>query len=167
LGFEGEGNLLKDLAIGKQGTIVTKVISALKWQHRIKPEELAKQLGETPQATANALALVASRGLVGFDVVNQCFFHRVLPFEKELVEKMHPRLQAAKKLVEKQAVTISATQGELSKQTTSSIKSGDVNHQVIIDEESERCTCPWYAKYQGSRGPCKHVLATYLMLENK
>ena len=166
-GFSGEGNLLKDLAIGKQDNIVTKVISALKWQHMIKSEELAKQLDETPQATANALALIASRGLVGFDVVNQCFFHRVLPFEKELVEKMHPRLQSAKKLVEKQAVTISEEQGESRKQVSSTVKSGDVNHQVIIDGETERCTCPWYAKHQGNRGPCKHVLATYLMLEKK
>ena len=25
------------------------------------------------------------------------------------------------------------------------------------------CTCLWWAKYSGSRGPCKHVLATRLL----
>ncbi|MGL4942941.1 MAG: SWIM zinc finger family protein [Thermoguttaceae bacterium] len=30
-----------------------------------------------------------------------------------------------------------------------------------------KCTCPWYAKHQGERGPCKHVLAVQLMLEEK
>lgn len=23
----------------------------------------------------------------------------------------------------------------------------------------DRCTCPWYAKHRGTRGPCAHVLA--------
>lgn len=27
----------------------------------------------------------------------------------------------------------------------------------------DRCTCPWFAKHQGSRGPCKHVLAARLV----
>ncbi|MEB5696039.1 SWIM zinc finger family protein [Klebsiella aerogenes] len=34
-----------------------------------------------------------------------------------------------------------------------------VQHTVILDSVGERCTCVWYSKYQGERGPCKHVLA--------
>ena len=26
------------------------------------------------------------------------------------------------------------------------------------------CTCPWWASYAGSRGPCKHVLAVQIVL---
>jgi SWIM zinc finger len=26
----------------------------------------------------------------------------------------------------------------------------------------DRCTCPWWGKHQGNRGPCKHVLAARL-----
>ncbi len=25
------------------------------------------------------------------------------------------------------------------------------------------CTCPWYGKHHGDRGPCKHVLAVQLV----
>lgn len=164
-GFSGEGGLLKTLALEKENNIVAKVISTLKWQHKIQPDLLAKQLDETPQAICNALAVIATRGLVGFDVANQCFFHRVLPFEKELVEKMHPRLQSAKKLIEQKAVTLLTTEGQSNQKLSSSIKSGDINHQVTIEGENERCTCLWYAKHQGNRGPCKHILATYLMSE--
>lgn len=164
-GFSGEGNLLKDLAVGEQEELTARVASTLKWQQSIKPEELARQLNEKPQVVSKALALLASRGLVGFDIVNQCFFHRVLPFEKELAEKMHPRLVAAKKLIEKDAVVILDPGIKNNDAIKSSVKSSDINHQVVIDEVSERCTCPWFAKYQGDRGPCKHVLATYLALE--
>jgi len=166
-GFSGEGNLLKDLATGDREEITARVASTFKWQQSIRPEELAHQLGEETEAVSRALALLASRGLVGFDIVNQCFFHRVLPFEKELVEKMHPRLIAAKKLIEKNAVELIAKEKSSGSAIESSVKSGDINHIVTIDDENERCTCPWFAKYQGDRGPCKHVLATYLYLEGK
>ena len=29
--------------------------------------------------------------------------------------------------------------------------------------QGESCTCTWYVRYAGSRGPCKHVLATRLI----
>lgn len=164
-GFSGEGGLLKTLALDKENNIVAKVISTLKWQHKIQPDLLAKQLNETPQAIGNALAVIATRGLVGFDVANQCFFHRVLPFEKELIEKMHPRLQSARKLIEQKAVTLLTIKGQSNQKLSSSIKSGDINHHVTIEGENERCTCLWHAKHQGNRGPCKHILATYLMSE--
>ncbi|MDR1187609.1 MAG: SWIM zinc finger domain-containing protein [Bifidobacteriaceae bacterium] len=28
-----------------------------------------------------------------------------------------------------------------------------------MDLAQDRCTCPWWVKYHGTRGPCKHVLA--------
>ncbi|WP_323138326.1 MULTISPECIES: SWIM zinc finger family protein [unclassified Streptomyces] len=38
---------------------------------------------------------------------------------------------------------------------------GDDAHVVRTDDESGQlsCTCFWWAKYRGGRGPCKHVLA--------
>jgi predicted nucleic acid-binding Zn finger protein len=38
---------------------------------------------------------------------------------------------------------------------------GEHAHLVRTDETGQlSCTCLWWAKYRGGRGPCKHVLAT-------
>jgi hypothetical protein len=39
------------------------------------------------------------------------------------------------------------------------VRSGDVEHVVRRAPDGARCTCPWFAKHKGSRGPWKHVLA--------
>ena len=41
------------------------------------------------------------------------------------------------------------------------VRSGTPTYTVTLgaDPDEDRCTCPWYAKYRGGRGPCKHVLA--------
>ena len=40
-------------------------------------------------------------------------------------------------------------------------------HRVRLDEEQDRCTCPWFSKYLGQRGPCKHILAANLVAEGQ
>ena len=40
-----------------------------------------------------------------------------------------------------------------------------VEHRVRISDEDAKCSCPWYAKHQGERGPCKHVLAVQIVRE--
>jgi uncharacterized Zn finger protein len=39
-----------------------------------------------------------------------------------------------------------------------------VEHRVRLMDGESKCTCPWYAKHHGERGPCKHVLALQLAL---
>jgi hypothetical protein len=43
--------------------------------------------------------------------------------------------------------------------TKATVRSGDVDYEVRFDELGARCTCAWFAKHRGERGPCKHVLA--------
>lgn len=50
---------------------------------------------------------------------------------------MHPRLAGARALV----------------------RSGGTEHRVTFAAPHDMCTCPWWGKHQGTRGPCKHVLA--------
>jgi uncharacterized Zn finger protein len=38
---------------------------------------------------------------------------------------------------------------------------------VQLIPEGDKCTCPWYSKYQGTRGHCKHVLAARILLEGE
>jgi uncharacterized Zn finger protein len=45
------------------------------------------------------------------------------------------------------------------------VRGTDVTHRVRLGEGVPRCTCPWFAKHQGDRGPCKHVLAAQLAIE--
>jgi hypothetical protein len=36
------------------------------------------------------------------------------------------------------------------------VRSGAVTYHV---RDGKSCTCPWWAKHRGERGPCKHALA--------
>jgi predicted nucleic acid-binding Zn finger protein len=42
------------------------------------------------------------------------------------------------------------------------VRSGDVDYLVRWDEGGARCTCAWFARHHGKRGPCKHILAAEL-----
>jgi len=78
----------------------------------------------------------------------------VLPFDLSDVEDMHPRLAAARELIDGGAVSIvKASPFE------ATVRSGDVAHRVREKAGELHCTCPWFATHQGQRGPCKHVLA--------
>ncbi|MEL6542707.1 MAG: SWIM zinc finger family protein, partial [Pseudomonadota bacterium] len=37
------------------------------------------------------------------------------------------------------------------------------DHRFRSGAHGEACTCPWFSKYQGQRGPCKHILAASMM----
>lgn len=90
---------------------------------------------------------------VGYDLLEQSWFHRELPLDAERVEKDNPRLRAARTLVAEGALT-RTPEGW-------TVRSQDHRHYVTLDPLA--CTCLWWAKPSGSRGPCKHVLATTLM----
>ena len=47
------------------------------------------------------------------------------------------------------------------------VRGSGVEHRVRLSAEGARCTCPWWAKHHGDRGPCKHVLAVQLSLEGE
>jgi predicted nucleic acid-binding Zn finger protein len=88
---------------------------------------------------------------VGYDLAHGAYFHRVLPYDRAALEKMHPRLLGARELVEQGAVTLSGD--------SATVRSGDAEYVVRIEDSVARCTCPWFARHRGERGPCKHVLA--------
>ena len=43
---------------------------------------------------------------------------------------------------------------------------GGVEYRVRSDPGGWSCTCPWYGRHRGDRGPCKHVLAVQLMADD-
>lgn len=42
------------------------------------------------------------------------------------------------------------------------VRSDQHGHWVQQTDGQHRCTCYFWSRYQGSRGPCKHILATQL-----
>ncbi|MGH3545060.1 MAG: SWIM zinc finger family protein, partial [Mycobacteriales bacterium] len=96
-------------------------------------------------------------GRVGFDVAEAGYFHRELPYDADRLAAMHPRFRDATALVDAGAVRLDGD--------ANYVRSRDVEHVVRRTPEGDRCTCPWFGKYKGSRGPCKHVLAVELVMD--
>jgi hypothetical protein len=90
------------------------------------------------------LDVLAARGRAGFDLEAGTHFHRDLPYDLTQVEALHPRLLAARKLVP-----------EVRWEGDHALVGA---HRVT----PPACTCEWWSRYRGERGPCKHVLAAEL-----
>lgn len=164
-GFSGEGQALTSLATREWEDALTQVQAQLTWHSVIDPQDLAKRADCSEKAARQALAVLGARGLVGFDLQEASYFHRVLPFEMERVWQMQPRLKAAQKLIDDSAVRIARAD---KKRVEAYVKSSGVEHRVILTgDETATCTCPWYAQYQGDRGACKHELAVRMTLEER
>lgn len=154
-GFSGEGGVLRDLVDPDSADDSNLVSALLAYEPRIDVESLAQRSGLSPDRVGRALGRLGAAGRVGFDAHEGAYFHRELPYDPEALEAMHPRLRDAKALVDAGAVRFD---GDLA-----IVRSGDVDYVVRGADGGHRCSCPWYAKHQGTRGPCKHVLAVELV----
>lgn len=150
-GFSGEGGLLRSLSADGAEGVAAQFLEFLAWEAEIDPAALAALTGRTESEVHSGLAVLATSGRVGFDLVEQRWFHRELPLAADRVEKDNPRLVAARALVAAGAV---APDGDGWVVTVDAHR-----HWVRGQGESASCTCLWHAKHHGGRGPCKHVLA--------
>ena len=164
-GFSGEGQLLNILARGKGQDLLSYIEAKLNWQPHINAHDLAGELNTNPAKIESALAILGTRGLAGYDVSQGAYFHRELPFDHSLVEKLQPRLKNARKLLEEHKVKIHKNL-DLSR-IDLLVTGTDVEHWVRLRPEGDRCSCPWFSKYQGERGTCKHILASRLFIEQQ
>ena len=162
-GFSGEGQVLQTLAAGVDESLIDYIRGRLNWQPTIDHQAIAAELNTDPARVEAALAVLGTRGLAGFDASSGHYFHRELPFDLEQVEKLQPRLKAARRLVDEGNIrlhhTIDASRVDLLVQGT------EVEHVVRLRPDDDRCTCRWFSRYQGQRGPCKHILASRLWFE--
>ena len=149
-GFSGEGSLLGALADDSVAADAELVSVLLSWSPRIDISSVSAQAGLSPERTMLALTQLAASGRVGYDLAEQSFFHRELPFGAAM-EKLHPRLADARALIASGAVTLH--------DGGASVRSSDTDHRVTFATPHDICTCPWWGKHRGTRGPCKHVLA--------
>lgn len=154
-GFSGEGGVLWDLADGQSADDSDLISALLAFEPRIDIRRLASDSGLTEERVTRALGRLGAAGRVGYDVAENAYFHRELPYDAQRLATMHPRLRDATALVTAGAVRFDGA--------TAYVRSGETEHVVRRTDDGDRCTCPWYAKHKGARGPCKHVLAADLV----
>ena len=127
-------------------------------------------LALTPAQTSRLGTQLAALGLLGFDLAQQQWFYRQLPFHPERLTRLHPRLRGAQSLLEQGLVQLTERSTH---RVVATVQGTGVVHTVVLDlpppttaqpvpstsELHARCTCEWHLKHQGARGACKHILA--------
>jgi len=163
-GFSGEGQMLSRLATGQWQNAMPAVTDSLNWQSQIDITDISRNSQAGEAEIESALAVLGARGLVGFDVSSSKYFHRVLPFDLEKVEKQQPRLVAARKLIDAGGVKLFE---ETNDGPNYQVAGSDVKHFVRLRPDGDRCTCQWFNRHQGQRGPCKHILAARIVADGE
>ena len=159
-GFSGEGQALEGLSSADCRVHLPAIRAQLKWQDTLSTSELAQAASIDNTSAENSLSVLGTQGVVGFDLSDQAYFHRELPFAIDAIEKYQGRLEGARELAAKTAVT--AVPGSGPNQVFE-VVSEDATYKVTLIAGGDwRCTCPWYGKHKGQRGPCKHLLAVRL-----
>ena len=151
-GFSGEGAVLESLASDEAADDADLISALLSWDPTIDVDVLAVAAGLEAGRVRDALAQLGTAGRVGYDVAEAGYFHRTLPYAAEAVAKLNPRLAGARALAAAGAVTVTGD--------VAVVRSGDETYHV---RDALSCTCPWWAKHRGERGPCKHALAVRLV----
>ncbi|MFJ9819020.1 SWIM zinc finger family protein [Streptomyces sp. NPDC101151] len=155
-GFSGEGGVLDALATEEAAGDAELIAVLLAWEPRIDVADLAAASGLAPERVRAALVRLGTSGRVGYDTAEAAYFHRELPYDAGRVEKHNPRLRAAGALLAAGAVSLD---GALA---TVTAEDGHL-HRVRDEAGVLTCSCLWWAKYRGGRGPCKHALAVRMV----
>ncbi|MEU4755645.1 SWIM zinc finger family protein [Micromonospora tulbaghiae] len=155
-GFSGEGAALAALAGDDVVDDAELVGALLNWDPTIDVAALADAAALPDERVRAALAQLGTAGRVGYDVADGAYFHRVMPYDAGRAERDNPRLVGARALVERGAVE----------------RDGE-NATVRTDAETYRvrrhpdgaysCSCRWWARHRGQRGPCRHALAVSMV----
>lgn len=149
-GFSGEGQVLDDLSTDEAAADADVVGMLLNFEPTVELGLLADRSGLPIDRVRAALTQLGTSGRVGYDLHEAAHFHRELPYDKDQVAELNPRLTAARKLVTSRAV-------HLLPDDRAEVTTGGGVRLVAVTEGT--CTCPWWFDHRGSRGPCKHVLA--------
>ncbi|MEU6007613.1 SWIM zinc finger domain-containing protein [Streptomyces sp. NPDC047453] len=151
-GFSGEGGVLDALATDEAAEDAELIAVLLAWEPRVDVADLAAASGLAPERVRAALVRLGTSGRVGYDTAEAAYFHRELPYDADRAERHNPRLRTARALVAAGAVVLD---GALA---TVTAEDGHA-HRVREEKGVLSCSCQWWAKYRGGRGPCKHALA--------
>ena len=154
-GFSGEGAALESLIEDVPDSWIDAVDKYSYANQEFNPTLLAIQEGIDLKKIDNITGRLSAMGLLGFDLDENHFFYRRLPFKLSRIVSLI-RLKDAEKLLQEGKVAITLKNDN---KIEARVEGSGVKHLVIIDGESEKCTCTWFSKHQGERGLCKHILA--------
>ncbi len=162
-GFSGEGAALESLIDEVPDNWIDAVDKYGYANQVFNPTLLAVEEGLGIQKLENVTGRLSAMGLLGFDLDENVFFYRRLPFKLSRILSLNPRMKDAEKLVAENKVEILSEKGS---RVEARVEGSGVFHTVILDNDLDRCTCTWFSKHQGERGLCKHVLAVKKKLAN-
>ncbi|MDP9961888.1 SWIM zinc finger family protein [Chryseobacterium lathyri] len=162
-GFSGEGAVLDSLIDDISDEWIDAMDKYAYANQFFNPSAFALDENISLKKTDNLTGRLAAMGLLGYDLDDNGFFYRRLPFKLSRIIGLNPRMKNAEKLIAEGKVEIL---NKNSDRTEARVEGTGVHHTVIIDHDKERCTCEWFSKYQGERGPCKHVLAVKKLICN-
>lgn len=160
-GFSGEGAALESLIDDVSDEWIDALDKYAYANQAFNPTMFALEENMDFRDVDSLTGRLAAMGLLGFDVDDNQFFYRRLPFKLNRIMSLNPRLKNAEKLIENGKVEIVSNAAD---RVEARVEGSGVRHTVILDKDNERCTCDWFSKYQGERGLCKHVLAVKKMI---
>jgi len=120
---------------------------------------LSRQAGLAPDRVRAALTVLGSSGQIGYDLAEEAYFRRQLPWSAGDAEAYNPRLGAARALVADGAVRLDGALALVGREDRMNVVRTD-------DDGRLSCTCPWWARYRGGHGPCRHVLAVRMVQDS-
>ncbi|MDR2036700.1 MAG: SWIM zinc finger family protein [Bacteroidales bacterium] len=159
-GFSGEGAALDALVDDIPESWITAMDKYSYANQEFNPTMFAIEEQIDFNKVENLTGRLAAMGLLGFDLDDNRFFYRRLPYKPERIMGLNPRIKGAEKLIAGKKVNIVSNNGN---RIEARVEGSGVSHTVIIENDIARCTCAWCSKNQGERGSCKHVLAVKKM----
>lgn len=155
-GFSGEGAGLEALIEDTPDSLVKAFDNFSYTNQLFNPTLVAIEEGIDIDKVDRLTTRLAAMGLLGFDLNQNGFYYRRLPFKLNRILSLNPRLKNAEKLLEEDAVSIIKKEDDT---IEAQVESKGLKHFVKIQGEKHQCTCLWFSRNQGERGPCKHILA--------
>jgi hypothetical protein len=153
-GFSGEGQALGALADSGTVAEAEALRPALAWTARLDEPALAATAGVSADRLRLLLAVLGSQGLVGFDLAEDAWFRRDLPFAARRIGTLQPRVRRAASIAASDIIVNPVADGH-----EVFVHGRGFSHRVVLTGPDFRCTCLWFSRHGGSRGPCRHVLA--------
>ncbi|HYC85152.1 MAG TPA: hypothetical protein VEB86_08010 [Chryseosolibacter sp.] len=155
-GFSGEGAALESLIEDVPDTWIDSIDKYGYANQEFNPTLLAIEEGVDMKKIQNVTGRLSAMGLLGYDLDENHFFYRRLPFKLGRIMSLNPRAKAAEQLILEGKVDIIQRSDN---RVEARVEGSGVRHVVILQGDHEQCTCMWFSQYQGERGLCKHILA--------
>ncbi|QNA44272.1 SWIM zinc finger family protein [Lacibacter sediminis] len=160
-GFSGEGAGLESLIEDMPDNLIEAMDGYSYANQVFNPALLAVNEGLSFSKIDNLAGRLSAMGMLGYDLDDRQFYYRRLPFKLKRILSLNPRMKDAEKLLADNKVVIISKKDN---RIEANVLGSGVQHLVLLEADKARCTCTWFSRHQGERGPCKHVLAVKKML---